>query len=450
MSNKNFTHLHLHSQYSILDGYGSADQYASKAKELGFDSLAQTDHSSVDGIIEFQNACDKYGINPITGCEAYIVPDMLVKETRKYGHISIWVKNIDGWHTLLRLLTEANLNGFYYKPRIDFKSLLESDLSGLIFGTACAGSFLLLDGGVEFLQDLEKKAEVYYEIMPHQIEVQDTIHEFMKENIGFDLDKVIATNDCHYVNEDEAIIQEILLAINSKKKWSDPERWSFGFDGLYLRTRDEMKTSLENLDFFSEEVIEASLNNTQKIVDQCSDFRIPKQEIYLPIPPMFEGMDANDTLKDLCLKGLEEIGQAGNPIYKERLEEEYELISSKDFSKYFLIVYELVNWCAENNVMCGPGRGCFLPDSIVDLVLNDKIIKKKIQDIEIGDKVISHDGSIQSVINTLEYDCDEIVCEIETEDGRLIQCTKDHEIYTKNGWIKAAELKEGDEIIDFR
>jgi len=450
MKNKNFTHLHLHTQYSVLDGYGSAEAYVKKAKELGFESLGVTDHSSIDSCIEFQNACDEHGIKPILGCEPYIVPDMLVKEERGYAHISIWVKNIDGWHTLLRLLTEANTNGFYYKPRMDFKTILESDLTGLIFGTACAGSFIKMDGGLDFLRALEKKTEVYYEIMPHDIDIQDELHTFMKDSIGFPLDKVIMTNDCHYPDKEDSIIQEILLAIQTKKKWNDPERFSFGFNGLHLRTVDEMHEAMTDLEFFSEEQIDASILNTQKIVDQCCDFRIPKQEIYLPMPPAFEGLDSDEVLLDLCKQGLVIMNKENDEKYIERYREEYELICKKNFSKYFLIVYDLVNWCAENNILVGPGRGCFLPDSIVDCILNDEIIQKKIQDIEIGDKVISHDGSIQPVIDTLEYDCDEIICEIEVEDGRVIKCTKDHEIFTEEGWIEASKLKEGDKIIDFR
>ena len=141
--NRNFCHLHGHSEMSLLDGYGNSHAYIARAKELGFSHIACTDHASVDNLISWQNECDKAGISPVLGIEAYIVPDRHIKQKgEKRGHITIWVKNESGFANLCSMMTESNLTGFYYRPRIDYSLLLSHDLSGLIIGTACAGSFL--------------------------------------------------------------------------------------------------------------------------------------------------------------------------------------------------------------------------------------------------------------------------------------------------------------------
>ena len=357
MENKDFVHLHVHNQFSVLDGFGSSEQYTKKAKELGFTHLALTNHGNVDGILAFQSACEKNDIKPIFGCEAYIVPDMLVKEKgERRAHINILVKNEEGWTNLLKMLTEANVYGFFYRPRLDYKTILSYDLSGLVFTTACAGSFLLLDGGVDFFEELQTKTEVYCEIMPHLIDVQEDIHDLIKE-LRIPKEQLILTNDCHYIEEDDDIVQEILLAVQTHRTWNDPDRWSFGFSGLHLRTADEMYDATMEQGHFNSEIIKTAMANTKIIAEKCCNFRIPQQEIFLPMPPMFEGKDENKELYKLCLKGLKRIKKSKDPDYLNRLEEEYELIKKKNFSRYFLIVYELINWCRKNKVLCGPGRG---------------------------------------------------------------------------------------------
>ena len=224
----NFCHLHLHTEYSQLDGVGSPKQYAQRAKEMGFRYLCCTDHGNVDGAIQFQKACKAEGIKPIIGCEMYIVPYMDAKHKgEKRGHITVLVKDLSGWETLLRLLTKANLEGFYHKPRIDYESMLNADLSGLIIMTACAGSFLHLKDSLDFLYDLDdfKTTECYYEIMPHNIPAQLKQHNLIKETYGKMPFPFVATNDCHYINRE----------IGKPRKYC----WQFN-----LKQNGKMKTGL--------------------------------------------------------------------------------------------------------------------------------------------------------------------------------------------------------------
>jgi len=376
MKNNEFAHLHGHNEYSYLDGYGSAEAYAKRCKELGFEYLALTNHGNVDGLIKFQKACDKEGIKPILGCELYIVPDMSVKKKgSKNAHLTILVENQKGWVTLCKLLTIANLEGFYSRPRVDFKTILEHDLSGLYFLTACCGSFLNLKGGIKFLSDLRKEVgdeKIWFEIMPHEIPAQHKYHEFIKDNFNLDEINLIATNDYHYILEHQWETQEVLLAINSNATWNSPKRWKFEFKGLHLRTADEMMIALKAQGDFSRKEILKAMKNTLVVAEKCSNFRIPKQDICLPNVPNIEEEKVDDVLYNSCLDAIDI--KFGIPLdnpdaeipkksqikynkYQDRFDEEFELISKKNFSKYFLIVKDFIDYCKKDEIGVGPGRG---------------------------------------------------------------------------------------------
>ena len=369
MKNNQFTHLHNHDQYSYLDGYGSSKKYIAKAKELGFNYIALTNHSNVDGLLQWQKECDKQGVHSVLGTEAYIVPDRFVKQKETRGHISLLVRNETGWKTLCSILTQANLTGFYHRPRIDYNLLLNSDLSGLIIMTACAGSFLNLPGSEELLFQLYNRYpdNIYFEIMPHQISAQHTIHSRIKKlSVKFPDILFVATNDCHYIEPDEWEAQEMLLAINSNASWSDPKRWKFGFKGLHLRTADEMITAFKKQDDWSEDIVKQAMANTIKIARQCFQFRIPKQEMSLPRSPLATNVKNEIALLDAICKEAH-INWADE--YRERYLEEMRLIKKKKFARYFLIVYDLVNWARDNNIAVGPGRGS-VGGSLVAFLMN--------------------------------------------------------------------------------
>jgi DNA polymerase-3 subunit alpha len=238
---------------------------------------------------------------------------------------------------------------------------LNSDLSGLIIMTACAGSFLKLPGSTEVLKELSERTKIYFEIMPHDIDSQHAIHNRIKKlSKQFPDIPFVATNDCHYIEEDEWEAQEMLLAINSRAKWDDPKRWKFGFKGLHLRTADEMLAAFKKQDDWPEDIVKQAMANTIKIARQCFQFRIQKQEISLPRSPLAINVKNESTLLDsICKEGYENIfGNNDWPqTYKDRYLQEFKLIKKKKFERYFLIVYDLINWARDNNVAVGPGRG---------------------------------------------------------------------------------------------
>jgi len=357
MNNQNFYHLHLHNEFSYLDGYGSARQHISKIKELGMEYAAITNHGNVDGCLEWQQECDKQNVKPILGCEAYIVPDANIKKQgEKRGHIIILVRNQIGWITLCKLLTKANLDGFYNKPRIGFNELLNSNLSGFVILTACIASFINLPGGIDVLTELwdRMKGRLFLEIMPHDFKDQYILNEKLLDlhnQLGIPL---VTTNDCHYIEEDDWETQEILLAIQRHAKWDDPKRFKFSLRGLYLRSTREMQLAFRKHCFTTTQINEA-MQNTTKIAKMCYNFRIPKQEISLPSP--YEGGGDNKKLEELCIKGLNELKLNDIKKYRDRYYQEFGLIKKKNFSKYFLIFYDIIQWCHKNNIAVGPGRG---------------------------------------------------------------------------------------------
>lgn len=362
MNNKEFCHLHVHNQYSLLDGVGSSEKYAKRAKKMGFEYLALTNHSNIDGLIKHQRACEAEDIIPLFGCEMYIVPDLTVKDkNEKSGHLIVLVKNQIGWIELCRLLTIANLDGFYRRPRIDYKTFLAADLSGFVVLTGCSSSFLNRKFGEGFFWSLvdEMKKDLYLEVMPHDMPEQISHNKKCKELSGKYGISLVATNDCHYVLPEEDIVQEVLLAIQTHAKWKDKDRWKFSIKGLHLRSCEEMivafkkQNSLNDLDYGK------ALRNTILITEKCTDFRIERQSVSLPKikrPKKYEGVDSTELLFILCHKKKLKI-QEWNSEYQKRLNYELEIIRQKKFERYFLIVWDLIKWCRKNDVMIGSGRG---------------------------------------------------------------------------------------------
>ncbi|MFA5355251.1 MAG: DNA polymerase III subunit alpha [Candidatus Paceibacterota bacterium] len=358
-----FCHLHVHTEHSLLDGYGSAKKYVDKAKQLGFEYLGISDHSNVDGVIQFQKECKKAGIKSIIGCELYYVPDMEIKEKReKRYHLTVLVKNETGFQNLCKILTLANLKGFYYKPRADFNSIIEMS-NGLVFLSGCSASALRDQKGEEFLMNLsDKTKEVYLEVMPHAIEPQYEVN-----NICLDIAKdtglkLVATNDAHYIEQRDNVIQEILLAIQTKALWSDQSRFRFSMDTLYLKTEGEMRRAFKEQNLLSTPEYLEAINNTIEVAEKCSGFEIKKKDIWLPEVDTSstngEKLSEEDYIRSLCCEGYYDLfGKELSGHYQQRFEEELNLIKSKKFIRYFLVVHELVCWCKENDIFTGPGRG---------------------------------------------------------------------------------------------
>jgi DNA polymerase-3 subunit alpha len=353
--NTNFCHLHVHDQFSLLDGVGTCQAYVEKAKKLGFEYLALTNHANIDGLIKFQKCCIENEIKPILGCEFYIVEDFHNKvDKEKRGHILVLVKNAVGWNNLTKMLSIANMEGFYYKPRIDYETFL-TYCEGLIISTACAASFIYNENSDIFFEKLLKKSEdVYLEIMPINYDGQ-TKHnkKVLSLKRKFPQLKLIATNDCHYPNNDDVKVQEVLLAIQTKVKWNDPKRWKFEATDLFLNSRDEMVESFKkNHSYIDDEIVEEALNNTIEVAKKCN-FSIERSEVFFPNVVD----DARKYIEDVCYENLQLKIKENKKEYRDRLLYELNMLDKMGFLQYFVIIQDIVLWCKGHNVLTGPSRG---------------------------------------------------------------------------------------------
>lgn len=365
MSNT-FCHLHVHDQYSQLDGFGKAEQYAARAQELGFKYLALTNHGNVDGLVSFQKACKDKGITPVLGTELYMVPDKSIKEKgEKRFHITLLIKSKAGLTNVFKMLSEANLDGFYGRPRID-PNLLMDHSEGLIFMSACTSSVYYMPGGEQLLLDLDKKHPgcVYLEAMPHDYQEQKDLNRLLMTFCTKSGIPMVATNDCHYPLSDNSKAQEVLLAIQSNKKWNDPHRWRFDVGGLHLKTREEMVDAFLKQRSLPPKIFQRALDRTIEVAEKCNGYTIEKIDVVLPKVPGYEDRDETELMHELIKEGFVErllrpkrISRSEIPAYKQRMEEEFALICELGFQRYFLIVWELISWCKKNDIMTGPGRG---------------------------------------------------------------------------------------------
>ena len=352
----NFCHLHVHSHFSLLDGVSKPEEIAHKVKNLGQDYVALTDHGNIDGVISFQKACLSEGITPIIGCEGYIIDDLTSKE--KPGHITFLVKNNTGWKNLCSLLTFANLHGFYRKPRMTYSEVLKHS-EGLVIMTACSFSFLTKKGGIDFFKEVSKKTDTFLEVMPHNLPEQKSLNKTildLHKETGIPL---VATYDSHYINKDDHVAQEVLLAIQRKTTWNDPQRWKFNLDDLFLCDSGYIFNKFKDIDF---PVLKAkqAIKNTIKVAELCKDFRIQDKNISLPSPKTYPDLSNNANLKKLCFQGYKDIFHddiKNNKIYYDRFIKEFKVIRKLNLSDYFLIVFDLLNWCREQNIALSTGRG---------------------------------------------------------------------------------------------
>jgi DNA polymerase-3 subunit alpha len=359
MNNSNFVHLHNHNEFSYLDGFGSAEQWVTRAKEMGFKYLGLTNHANIDGCLKFQKECDKQGIQPVLGAELYIVPNARDKSSRKEqrGHMTVLVKNELGWKELLKCISYSHLEGFYYKPRVDFDTILECDLSGWVVMSGCIASFINLEGIDPFIRELGDRMEgnFYYEIMPHDHPKQISHNDSLLEEMLYK-EWLVATHDCHYIRAEDEEVQQMLLYIQTNGKWKDP-RW-FDFQELYLKSADEMAKAFEEQGQFSRKSVMMAMRNTVKIAKMCCEFRIPKKKVSLPLPNIELIVSEQQTLYDLCDKSRVPLEDGDWPLeYWDRFQREIHLIEKKKFVRYFLIVWDLIRWCRENDIMVGPCRG---------------------------------------------------------------------------------------------
>ena len=355
-----FTHLHLHTEYSLLDGACSIKPLMARLKELGMDACAITDHGVMYGVVDFYRACKDAGIHPVIGCEVYVCPDMDEKQSafREYSHLVLLCENNEGYKNLSRLVSEGFTRGFYYRPRVDYK-LLEKYSGGLIALSACLSGDLpklLLDGRdnearqvAQKYLDIFGRGNFFVELQDHGIpEEKQVLPRLVKLAREMDIPLVI-TNDCHYLTADDAEAQEVLMCIQTGKTLSDPNRMKMTTRELYVKSEAEMRALFPNFP--------DAIENTAKIAARCNvefDF----STTHLPKFPLPEGeTDALAYLRGLCEKGLRERYGEGREDARERMEYELGVISGMGYVDYFLIVWDFIHYARTHGVGVGPGRG---------------------------------------------------------------------------------------------
>ena len=364
MSSPDFVHLHLHSEYSLLDGAISFDRLSSHILASGMDTVAVTDHGSMFGAVHFCDKMKEAGVKPIVGFEAYLAPgSRFEKKTGsgrpKYYHLTLLASSEQGYRNMVKLSSAGYLEGFYYKPRID-RELLERHSEGLVIGSAClqgeVARFLLAGKRnealrtIEYYQELVGGERFFIELMDHGLEDEKRILEDLADIAGITGALPVATNDAHYLKRQDAEAHEALLCLQAGKTLDDPSRMKFQTEEFYV------KTPLEMQNLFS--WLPEAVTNSRKIADLC-DFSISGGDFLLPDAPMPDGFrDQGEYLRDLSISGLKNRLHR-DPLSEEseRLEYELGIIISMGFPGYFLIVSELMRWARVNGIPVGPGRG---------------------------------------------------------------------------------------------
>ena len=356
-----FTHLHVHTEYSLLDGASRIPKVVARAKELGMDSLAITDHGVMFGVIDFYKECRKQGIRPVIGCEVYTAArtrfDKDSDRDKYHGHLILLAENNDGYRNLIKIVSRGFTEGYYYKPRVD-KDLLRAHSDGIIALSGCLAGKVqncLLNRDYEGakreameLDDIFGHGNFFLEIQDQGLDEEALINpELVRLSGELDI-PLAATNDVHYVNRSDAEAHDVLLAIQTATTVDDENRMRFPNDQFYLKSEDEMRRIFS----FCPEAVD----NTQKIAERCN-VEFTFGEYHLPefIPP--EGYTNREYLRELCRKGLSERYDPVTPELTERLEYEMGVIESMGYVEYFLIVWDFINYAKENGIMVGPGRG---------------------------------------------------------------------------------------------
>ena len=357
-----FTHLHVHTEYSLLDGSCKIKELAARAKELGMDSIAITDHGAMYGVIDFYRAAREVGIKPIIGCEVYVSPgSRFDRETAsgedRYYHLVLLAENDQGYHNLMKIVSKGYVDGFYYKPRVDYE-VLETFHEGVIALSAClAGEVQRYLGRGMYeeacrsalhYQEIFGKGNFFLELQDHGIPMQKTVNQGlmrMSRELGIDL---VATNDIHYILAEDAVPHDILLCIQTGKRVTDENRMRYEGGQYYCKSEEEMRALFP----YAQEAID----NTHKIAQRCNveiEFGVTK----LPKYEVPEGYDSWGYLNKLCLDGMTRRYPKDDGTLKKRLDYELDVIHNMGYVDYFLIVWDFIHFARSHNIMVGPGRG---------------------------------------------------------------------------------------------
>lgn len=372
---KDFVHLHVHTEFSLLDGIARINKLIDITKERGYSAVAITDHGNMYGTLQFFEECIKAGIKPIIGCEFYICHDLTKKQGKDdIGHIILLAKNDEGYHNLLKLNEIAFCDGFYYKPRIDYKTLAKHS-KGVICLSAClAGHIpsLILqrrydeaDALALKLKNMFDEGDFYLEIQNHGIAEQKIVNQYLAEMSKKFSIKMVATNDVHYLNKDDAEMQDVLMCVQMGKYLDDEDRMKFPTDQFYLKTYEEMQEAMVGF--------EDALDTTVEIANKCNvtiktkslgevygvdeKYKLPSSKNYIPVYRPSTGEEPYEFLRRISYEGLHKKYKNVTQDLIDRLEMELEIIKTQGFVEYFLIVWDYINYAESVGIPVGPGRG---------------------------------------------------------------------------------------------
>ncbi len=356
-----FVHLHVHTEYSLLDGAGRVGKLIERAKELGMKAIAITDHGVMYGVVDFYKKAKNNGIKPIIGCEVYVASRSMKDKDPKYDsnnyHLVLLVKNQEGYNNLIKLVSMGFTDGFYYKPRVDIEVLRKYSKGLVALGACLAGEIpsLLLNGSYDkakevalVYRDIFEQDSFYLEIQDHGIKEQALVNQELvrlSKETGIPL---VASNDVHYVNREDSKAHDVLLCIQTGKTIDDEVRLKFSGEEFYLKSYDEM----HELFRYSPEAVE----NSNKIADMCNmDFVFG--QVHLPAFDVPEGYNSDSYLRYLCFEGLNLKYKEITEEVRERAEYELSVITKMGYADYYLIVWDYVKFAKDNGIMVGPGRG---------------------------------------------------------------------------------------------
>ena len=370
MKHVDFVHLHLHTQYSLLDGTIRLADLFKKARDYKMPAVAITDHGNMYGAVDFYQQAYKAGIKPIIGCELYVAPKSRFDKTSEgpgetARHLIVLAKNLQGYRNLIKLTSAGFLEGFYYRPRVD-KEILAKHSEGLIATSACLHGEVadwILKGDLDRAKasarqylEIFGEGNYYLEMMENGIPEQSIVNEKLME-ISKELSiPLVATNDCHYLEQNDAEAHEVLLCIQTGKTMDDPGRMQFATDAFYLKSPDEMKQRFAHCP--------EAIENTVVIAEKCN-LKLDFNQVFLPHFEIGQGRSLDEHLQEMAKAGLEQIMpkilQGQDPTlrqkYEKRLERELDIIKSMGFAGYFLIVSDFINYAKSRNIPVGPGRG---------------------------------------------------------------------------------------------
>jgi len=356
----NFVHLHAHSEYSLLDGVAKIPAYVSRVKEYGMNAAALTDHGVMYGSFEFWQECKNQGIKPIIGCEVYVAKRSRFDKTPgiddKRYHLTLLAKNKTGYHNLLKIVSKAFIEGFYYKPRID-KELLSEYGKGIIALSGCLGSNFnqyLLSGetqkAIDWIKFLQKSCnDVYIELQRNGIQ---EAHDLIPKQIEIAKKLKIpylATCDTHYIDQDDHKVQEIVWCISDGKKLEDPTRRQYGSTEFYIKSPEEL------MELFAD--YPEAVTNTQKLADSVEEYNVMFERVQPKYNIKISSAETKKKLKENVFAKLPNRYKKLTPVLQERIDYELEIIHEKGYDDYFLVVEDYVDWARKQGILVGPGRG---------------------------------------------------------------------------------------------